>query len=253
MKKIKDYCRNWYDKNVGVILVWLLVILIFLTINILLLKIDNFQYLIKLCFWNNKEEMVNFTPITVIIAMLTFIYTRKKFKADLISKSRIEWLNTSKKISTDIIIETDKIASKVNTLIANYSNIEKMRDGEIAPFFEDIETSEKMIQQKNLELISEINTSRYILQKNINLFKMQFGPNAENDLLIERSENIWNIFLLVFEQISNFKINEKEDFEKFQENKIEPLFSEIENLIIGFSECCREYYKNEWNKAKKGK
>ena len=78
---------------------------------------------------------------------------------------------------------------------------------------------------------------------------MYFGPNEENDCLIEQANKIKQIISDM--RNSYEKLAFEDNVEKAKsENK--GRLEQADEAVADFSKECRKYYKREWEKVKKG-
>jgi len=178
-----------------------------------------------------------FTPssVTVLIAGLTFLANTflawKSYRADLISKARIKWLDEARNLSTQLIHTYYRSSMEVNGL---YS------------FTDEVEDAERIDSAMNA---LDVNYDKFMEYRT--LFMMYFGPNDENDE-----------FLQILEKIKCTLDNYKLTYHHYCEGKYSA--DEADNITKGyaeegksylkeFSKRCREYFKEEWVKVKKGR
>lgn len=110
-KEIKKLTKSIYSekkKNISKAVIALSIFLaVSILVNILLLtKLWNYQRILEFLFINKdgRFEWGGLTSMLAIVSLIgTFIITLNKNKADLISKSRIEWLQETKKLTSEYI------------------------------------------------------------------------------------------------------------------------------------------------------
>lgn len=197
----------------------------------------------------------NWYAITAIVAIASLLsssyYTAKKYKADLISTARISWLNSVRGISTDIIFNAHRIASLVNTISYNKSLLENKKElslEEVTTSRDDIKQFKQKINDENDDLAKSINLHKAALVEKTTLFKMYLGPNTENNKLVSESERI----VKFSEGLINLYLANNIEYLPLKIG-VGPLGKHGENLIDGFTNSCRIYYKTEWKKVKLGK
>lgn len=166
--------------------------------------------------------------VTALIAIGTFIWSirfnKRKLRAELISKSRIEWMN------------------KTRDLYANY-----IKYFGIYRFDYDQFIMEKIGSNENLtEEMSNIRLLYYEL-------KLYIPNNKSNRLLLKNIELIWG----ELEYIQDF-YNYGRKKHKIVSNKLNVNTSNyqkvtedyLDNLILTAVTDGSKYFKNEWEKAK---
>lgn len=110
-KEIKKLTKSIYSeekKNISKAVIALSILLaISISANFLLwTKLWNYQRILEFLFINKdgRFEWGGLTSMLAIVSLIgTFIITLNKNKADLISKSRIEWLQETKKLTSEYI------------------------------------------------------------------------------------------------------------------------------------------------------
>ncbi|MCW6675813.1 hypothetical protein NHG31_08305, partial [Aerococcaceae bacterium NML171108] len=151
----------------------------------------------------NSDGSVNGTVLTAVVASLALIintwYRQKEYKANLISKSRITWLNTAREISAEIASLSHDIIYRWEIVFEQWSTLDKNR-----LVYAHIENKpETLIDIYVGTKVEEINQKKNLLFKQILLFNMYFGSNEENDKLIDKineiKENI-NEMISIFDE-----------------------------------------------------
>ncbi|WP_373471804.1 hypothetical protein [Carnobacterium alterfunditum] len=205
----------------------------------------------------NADGSFNLTTITAVIAIITLIVntylTSRKYKADLISTSRISWLNTVRNLSAEIISSSSNIATLVNTLVSNYKDIEKIKSGEKNFNYDSKEQGLKKIDIHNENLALGINKNRSILLEKTNLFKLYFGDNTENNKVVNESEGIMELSNDLIRLYLSFSDGSPAIKASELLVEVEEKLDIGETLLDQFSNSCRNYYKEVWDKAKAGK
>lgn len=176
----------------------------------------------------------------------------KQIDADIKAKSRIKWLNTTREISAEIISSANQVASTVNTIISNYALLEKIENHDITPTYENEAQAIEKLEKANKSAAERANEARYIVVGKTALFRMYFGPNEENDRLLDKSEKVLTLCNEIFDFYTNYtdgKTGKKAvELETDFENKL----NGGESILNDFSDSCRSYYQNEWHRAKNG-
>lgn len=195
----------------------------------------DWRYWISYLFETN-EGRFNWIGITATLALLTLIwniwYNRRKYKADLISKSRIQWIESVRPIITDL---TSAAVSYPN-LLKRYLKIG----------FSEIE--DKSLQEK---LLSEANLTMITIQKDADLLRLYIPKSGQdNEEILQSIYNVRKESNDYLYKVSS-KVRSNKDLIRGELKKIDQkkLYVSVENLI----EVSSIYFKKEWEKAKKGK
>ncbi|MCH4169405.1 MAG: hypothetical protein LKF42_09130 [Streptococcaceae bacterium] len=171
---------------------------------------------VNIVFINNDEklEWAGITSVVAIISLVsTIIITVRKNRQDLVSKSRIEWLQVNKKI------------------MAQY-----LKDVNYYPyFFQKI----KILLEENNTLTFEIELEdlQKKIQENHYLLLMNLSDNPDNK----------QINTCITDCVK--WINNMETRYNLQKNHFKYTNEPVTNLL----KVSRDYYKREWDKAKQGK
>ncbi|MGM0293151.1 MULTISPECIES: class 1 fructose-bisphosphatase [Enterococcus] len=199
--------------------------------------------------------------------------TQKQIKADVILKSRLHWIDNTKSIASEFLIDVLRIVTLDALLVNKYISIKIWRDVEqknISSIQSDNTNSDdkdfkinfdikaKKIIDDQIESISkinnEINDLMYKTSKEYTLLLLNFSENDENNNIIKSIKAINNdlrrVTTKVEEAQSSFgddnvdwiKINNSISSEKAAINQ------KVEELTI----ILRDYYKKEWEKVKAG-
>lgn len=199
--------------------------------------------------------------------------TQKQIKADVILKSRLHWIDNTKSIASEFLIDVLRIVTLDALLVNKYISIKIWRDVEqknISSIQSDNTNSDdkdfkinfdikaKKIIDDQIESISkinnEINDLMYKTSKEYTLLLLNFSENDENNNIIKSIKAINNDLRRVTRKVeeaqSSFgddnvdwiKINNSVSNEKAAINQ------KVEELTI----ILRDYYKKEWEKVKAG-
>lgn len=221
LKRVKKYKIKveefLLDKHIIVIVCLVFIIVIeFLLIN-------NKSKLLRMIFLNKDNEF-QWLAGTAIAAILTFLFTSintvKKNKADLVAKSRIEWIKEVKRIMSIFLT-----------------------DVHYYPFLYEKLQNITVEHSKYDELEKEVNELTLKIEENQNLLLLHLSDNDDNKQIndcitacgkwIMDMPNRWNILT------SGGFVPGAFDYEN----------TPIENLLL----VSRDYFKREWNKSKTGK
>lgn len=220
---------------------WFIYLLIFLFIAFVVVCLFNREFYLYL--FDSPDHKFQWVGATSIIAIITLAVNawdnRRKFKADLISKSRLEWINDVRSRTASFIEacyeeDCEKTNEYGSLLRLHFSYDQKNQENAFskAKNEDEIVINEKLLKKlmskknnnnKNVLINSYINNmGRLILEKEVpdlkkkyqnkKIFKIAFDGSIKE----HKKVNIWGIFL------SNF------------------------------IEIIRLYLKIEWERAKKG-
>ena len=181
------------------------------------------------------KSLVTPSSVTVLIAGLTFFANTclawKSYRADLISKARIKWLNEARNLSTQLIHAYYRSSMEVNGLY----------------YFTDEDEDEARIDSAMNSL--DANYDKFMEYRT--LFMMYFGPNAENDKILQILDTIKST-------LDNYKLTyylyREGEYSAEEAEKITKEYAkEGQSNLELFSNKCRAYFKKEWVKVKKGR
>jgi len=181
---------------------------------------------------------LNWVAITAIVAGLTYVsnslYNTKKYKADLISKSRIEWMQNQRASVSKYVGLCDNYLDKCITLTLIGRKIPTLRG-----------TRSEVL--KNLDdLRKEIDISYCSL-------KISFSDSEGNKKIVEHIEELHKELdqaLQAAARESEAKNESELDSELVERaKKVYDALSSLNKLVT----IARDYFKDEWEKAKKGK
>lgn len=212
--KVEEFLQ---DRHIIVILCLVAIIVVeFLLIN-------NKSKLLRMIFLNKDNEF-QWLAGTAIAAMLTFLFTSintvKKNKADLVAKSRIEWIQEVKKI------------------MAVY-----LKDVSYYPF---LFRKSKMMLKKSTEYqeaLKEVNELAVKIIENKNLLLLHLSDSKDNEQLNKCIEDCT-------EWMENMSLRWK--IQTLSGTK-KALFKYKQTPITNLLNVSRDYFKREWNKSKNGK
>ncbi|MGG5306953.1 hypothetical protein IGK38_001618 [Enterococcus pernyi] len=199
-----------------------------------------------------------------------YIMEQKKIDADIISKSRMHWIDNTKDIASEFLVDTLKATAITKISIEKlkeihifraieFENGEKLKK-EKTDKKKDLlaidDTSKRMIntlKENHYDNTIEINRLSHEISKNYTLLTLNFSDNHENSKVIDSINKI-NNHIRIFIRVSNElqKASAQTDWdEKIEEAKetSETINAEVNKLTI----LLRDYYKEEWEKVKVGK
>lgn len=179
---------------------------------------------------------------------------QKKIDADIISKSRMHWIDNSKSITSQFITDALMLGAQYKMFI------EKIKQYNILKKHIEIEVKEKKkvearrdlkkFDKEMIERVDKINNSLNDVSKNHLLIKLNFSNNFEH-------EQILNLVTTMYERLRKVSLNgwvqyyDDKDLEK-QLNNIIKVFHDNSLDAESLTNSLRDYYKKEWIKVKKG-
>ena len=203
----------------------------------------------------NLETLLTPTSFTIFIAALTFIantyFTWKKYRADLISKARIQWLNEARNISTQLITSFNLVIAEINQFYVDEKAFAPSEEQDSSPLKIDISMfhpERENISNQHSELLQRHNDDFDRLSI---LFMMYFGPNKENNEIVDMIDSMKDII----EELRNKHISYCKDAISLKEaeSHAAPMIKLGLETSSEFVKLCRAYYKTEWVKVKKGR
>lgn len=199
----------------------------------------SWSWLINMLFVTDKNKF-NWTGIASILAIAGLIFnfwdSRRKVRADLVSKSRINWMLTVREKYADYLTLVYEVAQDV-------INLKKMlpRDTKNQERFNYIKNR---LDDRNVKLQNNYNFLLLYITENSN--EKLYGPIV--DLHYEIAQMVHELYLEL-----NPNINDISDQRYSGIYPCKPEKIEIFQLINIAIKSASEYFKNEWEKAKQGK
>lgn len=198
---------------------------------------------------------------------------KKQIDADVILKSRLHWIDNTKSIASEFLIDSLKLVTVNTSLVENYSNvaiwkkleyknyteikndkIDKKRKEEAIEFEKTIETMLRDYKENSIQSNNQKNELIYRTSKNNTLLLLNFGDNDENNEIINLVKDINNCLRRVTREVKDLEyIVDDEEVDWL--NKIEKSYTEqtaINQKVEKLTLLLRNYYKREWEKVKEG-
>lgn len=193
----------------------LIVIIVLVGLNVLQFRETHSIHNAVSTLFLNKDKEFQWAGITSVVGIFTFlstyIVTLNKNKADLVSKSRIEWIQEVKKLVTNYCISC-------TAYMVNCEDVEKLKK-------KGCDTGE----------VHELADSNFLeLEKHYYLLMLNFSDNADNKQIIKCIEDVRNYAMAINDELINTC---------GLSNIV------VKNLVL----VSRDYFKREWNRAKRGK
>lgn len=218
--------------------------------------------------WNSNIATALIALLGVVISVLATSWMNKKLTesqqkleekmiqrqidADIRAKARINWIQSARNISTEIIDGTFCLIQDTNRYLSLTKRINEQRNkGESAP--------SGMIDKRG-EAFYHIQRGVTRLNKNVTLFKLFFGPNAENDVIVDFSIDVFKKAASISKEIETYRyyVGENETKEEMSirvndmNNQVKSDLIALKKTIDEFTDSSRNYYKKEWDRAKNG-
>lgn len=248
-ESISKWVKIWKKSNckekwiVSIKLIVKIIIIICLIVYLLIIafnmKIIKSNQLIQFLFVTEKNKF-NWIGITSVLAIISLTFTawdsRRKLKADLISKSRIKWMDNLK---GHIGLYCSAQQAKLVTLelIFRYLKDERNENGELNEFG---------VEQVNINT-AKLDKIEYDVSNSIALIKLNLFRYQSTDDEIERE--ILNSVEAIDKKISNYQdLLTDEKYEKGYEHGMDSEMKDIDKLL----HLSANYFKIEWEKAKRG-
>ncbi|MDT2638631.1 hypothetical protein P7D31_00685 [Enterococcus dongliensis] len=197
---------------------------------------------------------------------------QKKIDADIISKSRMHWIDNTKMITSTFITDslslganfkmfTEKIV-QYNEILINMRNLREMSINKKIPQSERNKAKEEYeywinegSKTFNRDMQNRVNELNELLKKNSNsymLIKLNFSNNDENNEVVELASKIYEGLKRHSLKSGWDQFASKEELVQSQKN-VNKVFKENSLNAEKFTELLRDYYKREWEKVKIGK
>lgn len=271
--KMRDLLNAKYTKIVVIIIVVIIESMFLLDFNsIRNVFQDNIIVFLRTIFLNKTGEF-QWLGVTSIVAIFTLLFTSintiKKNKADLVAKSRIEWIQEVKKIMSTYLRDVHYYPF----IFENQRNCElELKDkhgalnvlknfSDILSYNESLPMKKKKkikLEIKKLENENEIKKLEIEIEKlDISLTKLTIEVN-ELGSKIEESQYL--LYLNFSENEDNREINQcitdcahwiKNMPVRWDANRAEFKYNEVP--VTNLLRVSRDYFKREWNKSKRGK
>ncbi|MEQ7275199.1 hypothetical protein ABQE19_06930 [Enterococcus thailandicus] len=196
---------------------------------------------------------------------------QKQINADVILKSRLHWIDNTKEIASEFLVDVLALAAttklsmkKMKELeiwrfieLDNENNLKKEQSDEKKNEYIALDVSTKKQIQSYLEdyynKASEINRLNYEVNKNYTILLLNFSNNAENDLIIELINKMNSNIKKLINQSNKVQNRGEEINWDYELNLAENINSNINKDANELTKALRNYYKEEWEKVKQGK
>lgn len=185
---------------------------------------------VKFLFITEKNKF-NWIGITSVLAIISLTVTswdsRRKLKADLVSKSRIKWLETVRPLVAEFTTKSTYYIFVLSSKMSKY---------------------DENLAKADSKGTEELNARRVELQLLYNKILLNTSNDSSNDnkLLLEPLKIVKN-------ELDVGKVGKRLDQMRKSKDAADKENAELNKKIENLVESSRIYFKKEWEKAKKGK
>ncbi|CCO11303.2 hypothetical protein BN424_1862 [Carnobacterium maltaromaticum LMA28] len=223
------------------------------------LLINNKSKLLRMIFLNKDNEF-QWLAGTAIAAIFTFLFTTvitvRKNKADLVAKSRIEWIQEVKKIMSVFLKDVHYYPFAYNDYKNSELEIEKCYL-KLYEFNIKLENHEsKFCKPKSKKERIKIKTEIKKLEIRIKELDTNFKKSKikVNELARKIEENQYLLLLHLSDNPDNKQINDCIVKCTAWVNSMPEIWGYYNTIpVTNLLKVSRDYFKKEWNKSKKGK
>lgn len=236
VKKIKrsNYAKVNEDKYSLKIILLSILLTTSLTVNLLqYINHTGFFEFLGIIFLdkNGKFEWAGVTAIiTVLSVSFTVIVTVSKNKADLVSKSRIEWLQKVKALMSKYLAEVHYYPDAYFRMRRLEDKLEAEKLLTKAPNLQNVKGKYEKQQEVVDELLRSIEETQYLLLMNL-------SDNIDN-------QQINKCITDCTEWVNNMEV-------RYEKNPKDFIWKDVP--VTNLMKVSRDYFKREWSKAKKGR
>lgn len=199
---------------------------------------------------------------------------QKKIDADIISKSRMHWIDSTKNIASEFLVDSLRVVT-VNVMLVEYyyyvavwkhlehdnylalkSDKTDPEEKETAIEFE--KTIEKTLHDYKENVIQsniQVNELMYNTSKNNALLLLNFSDNTENNEIISFVKGINNDLRGIIKESKDLEYvvdDEEVDWDSAIK-KSYTVKKDINQKVEDLTLVLRDYFKKEWEKVKEGK
>lgn len=200
------------------------------------------------------------------------VIDQKKIDADIISKSRMHWIDNTKVLfsrfltnAIDLSAENVMFNEKILQLNLKYEEAQalmKIKEDKTAKYDDRkqaaeeldywINEGEKNFNEDMASRVSRINVLMKNIHEDYTLIKLNFSNNEENNDIVK-------LIYEIYEELRVFSLNNGwNQFSSSIElrtaiNKAQNIRNSSSKKVEKLVELLRNYYKKEWEKVKKGK
>lgn len=241
LKKLWDTFKKSLTKNKGY---WqIALIFIILLVGVLSVIFYNLPTPWKK-YWYEDNGHFPWVGVSVFIAAIGFlgnqIWERKKLNADIKSKSRIEWMITVRNLLAHFMVDSEKIYIMLSDLSGSVVN--------------------KNLNAESIK--SEYNEEKVKLSITYRKILLYIPYTDDNQKLLNSIQTVWNLINdRCIQAVSLTETYQQEPNEQ-NEAKLRNFIDEInpdnneQELLMDnidhLNEIGRQYFKHEWERAKKG-
>ena len=199
--------------------------------------------------------------------------TQKQIDADVILKSRMHWIDNTKNIASEFLIDSLKLVTLNANLVEHYYKITALRElqhnNSLKLKEKDLDTDEKekatkikkTVEKEILaykEIVSQsniqVNELIYRTSKNNTLLLLNFSNNIKNNEIIDLVKFINSNLRIITNKTKELEVlvgDENVNWNmKIEESTARKIIinKKVDELTLKL----RDYYKKEWEKVKEG-
>lgn len=212
----------------------------------------NWRELKVILFIDGKFQWI---AVTAVVAIFSFLFTaidnRRNLNSDLISKTRIQWLNDTRELIakyikyqsdymkqiSDIAVKLDQQVRILNTKIDISSKELDEMEGEISKGWKEADILKSKLQYFDTRI------------------KLQFSENSYNNVFLNKFNELVKRANKLIDDINKVGESNDEKIDKLK-NERDILLKFVDGelkLIIECTTISKKYFGLEWKKAKRGK
>lgn len=191
-------------------------------------------------FFVDGDNKFNWIGLTSVLAVISLTFTawdsRRKLRADLVSKSRIKWMDSLKdSLSSYCSYQQDRLAAL--NLIYTYTEQGKMKINKLDGNLRDTYTG--LLDRTNNAGVSSMKYNWLLV---LSLHRTEYGDNSRKKRILELMDE-------TEEKLKEIQKAQNNDNLVSLEQKN---FNDVRELLKKINEFTAEYLKEEWERAKRG-
>lgn len=169
-------------------------------------------------------------PVLTTVATLSanILLNIRNHRSNIVSKSRVEWINRVRELSAEYITARDNSYSKRIMYLKNYKN-EKIRNKTEKLYYESLEQQDEA-------------------QRLYNLLKLYFAVNTDNAKVHDNLRSMKRMLQADLKEMNLVKKNEDEDEIR---NLVKKMEIRRDRINISFSREMNRYLNKEWHRTKR--
>lgn len=219
-------------------------------------------------FFNDKFQWAAVATIVSFLGILVTFYStwrinNKTIKANISSKTRIEWINQIRKLSADAITNINLLISVGKHSYGEQLNI-AIQDGKIEKAFNigmntGIQDIGPQVQKKQSIESKRMYDEKYndcvgAIYSSFNQLSLFFSDKEKDANLINSMDEIFTILSKLADyNRDEIKSNETQDYYQEKVNGHQQITDSLQLAVAVFKTEISEYLSSEWKKASSGK